>query len=146
MNGFRAALIAACLAAAPAAAFAHHSVSGQFDVGQTLAAQAVLSKVEWINPHTYMTFEVKDENGASRSLALESMTPAALRRAGLSGREALKVGDTYTVYYSPSRNGNVTRGLMHAFTMPDGRTIGALSQKGLDQVKEHQAKAKKTKS
>lgn len=115
-------------------ALAHHSVSAQFDVDSTVMVKAVLAKVEWINPHPYLTFTVSDPDGTTHALALESMAPAALRRAGLAGKEALKVGEIYTLYFHPARNGKNTIGLMSAFTLPSGQTIGALTQKDLEQV------------
>lgn len=121
------------------AAYAHHSVSAQFRVDDPIQlAQAKLKKVEWINPHPYLTFELKGPDGVVQDWAMESMAPAALRRAGLSGREALKVGATYPVYYHPARNGKPV-GLLMAFTLPDGKTIGALSQQAINSIRARQA-------
>lgn len=131
----RHALLAAALIAVLAnAVMAHHSVSGQFDPEQTLAAQGVLKKVEWINPHPYFTYAVKKSDGSEHDLALETAAPAALRRAGLIGKEVLKLGDTYTIYYHPSRSGRSV-GLMIAFELPDGRLIGANTAESLDAAK-----------
>jgi len=115
-------------------ALAHHSVSAQFDVDQMKMVKGVLTKVEWINPHPYLTFNVSEADGSSHPIAMESAAPAALQRAGLAGKEALKVGEIYTLYYHPARNGKNTIGLMMAFTLPSGQTIGALAQKDLEQV------------
>jgi hypothetical protein len=133
-------LAAAVGAVAVTAAQAHHSVSAQFDTdGQVKTAVATLKKVEWINPHPYMTFEITGANGTAVDWPMESQAPAALRRAGLAGREALKVGTKYPIYYYPARNGKPV-GLLMAFTLPDGRTIGALAGKDLEAVKAAQAK------
>jgi len=119
---------------AAGAALAHHSVSAQFDVDQMKVIKGVLSKVEWINPHPYLTFNVAEADGSSYPIAMESAAPAALQRAGLAGKEALKVGEIYTLYYHPARNGKKTIGLLMAFTLPSGQTIGALTTKDLEQV------------
>jgi hypothetical protein len=135
------ALIAALAvtAAGVTAANAHHSVSAQFRVDDPVQfAPAKLKRVEWINPHPYLTFELKGPDGVVQDWAMESMAPAALRRAGLSGREALKVGETYTVYYNPARNGKPI-GLLMAFTLPDGKTVGALSQQAINSIRARQA-------
>jgi hypothetical protein len=132
---FATAAVAAAMLFGAAPAFAHHSVSAQFDVDKLVMKKAVLSKIEWINPHPYLTFDVTEADGTSHKLATESMAPAALRRAGLAGRDALKIGDTYTVFYHPARNGSNTIGLLSAFTLPDGKTIGGASTKVLEQVK-----------
>jgi hypothetical protein len=130
----RALLLAVSLATTATIATAHHSVSGQFDPDQTLAAEGVLKKVEWINPHPYFTYVIRKQDGTEESLALETAAPAALKRAGLTGKEALKVGDTYTVYYHPSRSGRSV-GLMIAFALPDGRLIGANTSESIDAAK-----------
>ena len=125
----------AAAAAVFGVASAHHSVSGQFDTdSQIQKAQGKLLKVEWINPHPYITFEMAGPDGKVQSWAMESMAPAALRRAGLPGRDALKVGTTYPVFYYPARNGKPI-GLLMAFTLPDGKTIGALAARDLEGVK-----------
>jgi hypothetical protein len=124
-------LLAVALVSVATMATAHHSVSGQFDPEKTLAADGVLKKVEWINPHPYFTYVIKKQDGTEESLALETAAPAALKRAGLTGKEALKLGETYTVYYHPSRSGRSV-GLMIAFALPDGRLIGANTSESID--------------
>src|SRR5229473_1859469 len=39
---------------------AHHSVQAQFDIHKTFTVSGTVSKVEWINPHSYLTIIVKD--------------------------------------------------------------------------------------
>ena len=134
-RSLRPALFTASLMAVSTMALAHHSVSGQFDPDTTLVADAVLKKVEWINPHPYFTYMVKKPDGTSEELATETAAPAALRRAGLSSKDALKIGDTYTIYYHPSRSGHSV-GLLIAFSLPDGRLIGANSSESIDKAKQ----------
>jgi Family of unknown function (DUF6152) len=132
---FMSAAIAAAMLLGAAPAFAHHSVSAQFDVDKMVMKKAVLSKIEWINPHPYLTFDMTEADGTSHKFAGETLAPAALRRAGLAGREALKVGDTYTLYFHPARNGSNTIGLLSAFTLPDGKMIVSGSTKVVEQIK-----------
>ena len=37
------------------AASAHHSVQAQFDIHKTFTVSGTVAKVEWINPHSYLT-------------------------------------------------------------------------------------------
>ena len=114
---------------------AHHSVTAQFDAGQMVMATSVLTKVDWINPHTYFTFEVKQPDGKMVSMDMESAAPGALIRGGIAGRQALKVGANYTIFYHPSRDGSPT-GLLMAFTLPgDGRLVGASTSQSLEQAR-----------
>jgi Family of unknown function (DUF6152) len=134
LRSLKTVVLTASLMAVSATAIAHHSVSGQFDPEKIEVADAVLKKVEWINPHSYFTYAVKQPDGSTVDTAIETGAPAALRRAGLSSKEALKVGDTYTIYYHPSRSGNPV-GLMIAFNLPDGRLIGAHTADEIEKVK-----------
>jgi|HubBroStandDraft_4_1064222.scaffolds.fasta_scaffold10273_4 hypothetical protein len=102
--------------------FAHHAVNSQFDVSKNVELTGVLTKVELINPHSYMYFDVTGSDKMVVNYSIETGAPAALRRAGLSAREALKVGDTYKFVICPSRDGSPT-GLMSSLTLPDGRSF-----------------------
>lgn len=135
MRRFLSGAIVAAVALGAAPAFAHHSVSAQFDVDRLIMKKAALTKVEWISPHSYLTFNVVEADGTSHKLAVETLAPAALRRAGIASRDVLKIGDSYTLYYHPAQNGSNAIGLLSAFALPDGKLVGSLSPKALEQVK-----------
>src|SRR5713101_2768939 len=48
---------------ASSAAFAHHSVAGQFDTSKALTLKGTISKVNWMNPHIYVFLDVKEADG-----------------------------------------------------------------------------------
>ena len=100
--------------AAAAPSLAHHAVNAQFDVSKEVTATGVLTKLDAINPHSRWTMSVKNPQGVSETWVFESASPALLRRAGLKVRETLKVGDTYTVHYNPSRAATQKMGFMRA--------------------------------
>jgi len=82
---------------------AHHSVQSQFDIHKTVTVSGTVSKVEWINPHSYLTLNVKDASGNTQKWAFELGGAGALRRAGMSraDRGGLKPGDTVIVKGPP---------------------------------------------
>jgi Family of unknown function (DUF6152) len=98
---------------------AHHAVQAQFDVNQVVEKRGVLRKIDWINPHTYMHFDV-NEDGAVKTYAIESLGVAGLRRAGIDSKSSFQVGGTFTFMINPSRNGSPT-GLLVTLIFPDGR-------------------------
>jgi hypothetical protein len=98
---------------------AHHAVQAQFDVNQTVEKKGTLVKIDWINPHTYMHFDVTEEGGTTR-YAIESLGVAGLRRAGIDSKSSFQVGSTFTFVINPSRNGSPT-GLLVTLVFPDGR-------------------------
>ena len=65
-------------------ASAHHSVQAQFDIHKQFTVSGTVAKIEWINPHSYLTLNVKDAEGKVQKWAFELSGPGALRRAGMS--------------------------------------------------------------
>jgi uncharacterized protein DUF6152 len=102
-----------------AAGQAHHAVQAQFDVNKTVELRGVLLKIDWINPHTYMHFEV-NEGGTVKRYAIESLGILGLRRAGIDSKSSFKVGEMFTFSINPSRDGSAT-GLLTTLIFPDGR-------------------------
>ena len=105
-------------------AFAHHAVQAQFDFEKPLALTGVITKIEWVNPHSYMFLNVKDETGKVKRWALEMVGPGGLRKAGLSraDRGGFKTGDTITVNGFASKDGSDS-GFVKELKLPDGRLV-----------------------
>ena len=103
-------------------AIAHHSVQAEFDLNKPITITGVVTKVEWINPHSYLYLDVKDDSGTVKHWAFEMAGPGALRRAGLSraDRGGLKAGDTITINAVAAKDGT-DAGLIKDVTLPDGR-------------------------
>src|SRR5215472_13545734 len=78
-SSLAAAVAAAGLLLPLAAGQAHHGVQVQFDVSQVVEKHGVLRKIDWINPHIYMHFEVL-EDGVVKHYAIESLGILGLRR------------------------------------------------------------------
>src|SRR5215471_11472861 len=82
------------LAAVPI--FAHHSFAAEFDADKPVSLTGSVTKLEWMNPHTWFYIDVKDEAGKVTNWAVEMGSPNGLMRAGWS-RNSMKVGDVVTV-------------------------------------------------
>ncbi|PYU20879.1 MAG: hypothetical protein DMG30_19560 [Acidobacteria bacterium] len=107
-----------------AAASAHHSVQSQFDIHKTVTVSGTVSKIEWINPHSYLTLNVKDADGKMQKWAFELGGAGALRRAGMSraDRGGLKPGDEVTATALAARDGS-NSGFLQELKVSDGRTF-----------------------
>jgi hypothetical protein len=118
----RALLFLALVLAGPASA--HHSVQAQFDVHKTFTVSGTVAKVEWINPHSYLTINVKDTDGKVQKWAFELGGPGALRRAGMSreDRGGLKPGDEVTASGLAAKDGSTT-GFLQELKLADGRVF-----------------------
>ena len=116
------ALVAVSLSGLAGPVFAHHSIQAQFDINKTFSVTGTVSRVEFINPHSYLTVNVKDADGKVTRWAFEMAAAAQLRRGGLSraDRGGLKPGDEVTVTALAARDGSNT-GLLQELKMADGR-------------------------
>jgi hypothetical protein len=103
---------------------AHHSVQAQFDIHKTFTVSGTVAKVEWINPHSYLTINVKDTDGKVQKWAFELGGPGALRRAGMSreDRGGLKPGDEVTASGLAAKDGSTT-GFLQELKLADGRVF-----------------------
>ena len=86
------------------AATAHHAISVEFDPGQRLTFEGVVTKVEWSNPHVYFYADIKDRDGKPANWAFEAAGPNQLARLGWN-RNSLKIGDRIIVVGCPARGG-----------------------------------------
>ena len=105
-------------------AFAHHSVQAQFDIHKTFTVSGTVAKVEWINPHSYLTINVAGSDGKAQKWAFELGGPGALRRAGMSreDRGGLKPGDEVTASGLAAKDGSTT-GFLQELKLADGRVF-----------------------
>lgn len=106
------------------AASAHHSVQAQFDIHKTFTVSGTVAKVEWINPHSYLTVNVTGTDGKVQKWAFELGGPGALRRAGMSreDRGGLKPGDEVTASGLAAKDGSST-GFLQELKLADGRVF-----------------------
>ena len=106
--------------------YAHHAASAQYDVEKKIEFKGVLTKVEWVNPHAHMTFDVKGNDGKVKPWSIEFFGVTGLRKMGLANKNVMKIGDTYALVVSPARDRSNT-GLNQSLTFPDGRVYGTAS-------------------
>ena len=127
MTRFRMSVLLAlglCGVVAPVGLSAHHSVQAQFDINKTLTVGGTVTRIEFINPHSYLTLNVKDADGKVQKWAFEMTGLGGLRRAGLSraDRGGLKPGDQITVTALAARDGS-NSGLAQVIKTADGRVF-----------------------
>lgn len=108
---------------APATAPAHHSLSGQFDTARTFEITGVVSRVDWVNPHTYVYVDVKQPDGALLTWKIESLPVAMMRKAGLTKGELQGDGRPVWVQGHPARGSEPRLGYMVQLRLADGRQI-----------------------
>ena len=88
--------IGAGLLAATAPMLAHHSFAAEFDGAKPVVVTGTVTKVDWVNPHSWIYIDVKGDDGTVVNWGLETGPPNILYRARLAQRQREK-GDTITV-------------------------------------------------
>jgi len=76
--------------------YGHHAFAAEFDSTQPVKLQGVVTKIEWMNPHTWVYVDSKDESGSLQHWQFETGAPNELVRRGWK-RNDLKVGDTVRI-------------------------------------------------
>ena len=126
MRAFAGSAVAAVawLVAAAVPALAHHAVQAVFDVNKPITVSGSITKVEWINPHSYISLDARDDKGNVQHWVFELAGPGALRQAGLSraNRGGLKPGDMVKIEGIAAKDGTTT-GFLNRLYFPDGRVF-----------------------
>ena len=98
-------------------AFAHHSFDAEYDSGKLITLTGYVTKLDWNNPHAFVSLDTKDANGVTKSYKVEMGPPYALTRGGWT-RDILKVGDKIIITGAAlAKDGSNAAGSMNATSM-----------------------------
>lgn len=106
---------------APGASLAHHAFATEFDASRPVSLQGTVTKVELINPHSWITIEVVGEDGAPELWMFEGGSPNALVRRGIT-KQSVPVGAELVVTGYQARDGS-NRAVGRDVTFADGRQL-----------------------
>jgi hypothetical protein len=110
------------MVAGAAPARAHHAFAAEFDAKKPVKFEkAVVTKVEWTNPHSWIHVDVTQPDGTKEAWAIEAGTPNVLFRRGFT-KEALLPGTAIVIDGYRAKDGS-HRANGRNLTLPDGRNL-----------------------
>jgi len=112
-------LVAALVVATSAQA--HHAFAAEFDADQPLDLQGVITKVRWVNPHSWLYFDVKDSGGNVTNWGVEFGAPNQLANAGLTKADVVPGTQVHVKGYKAKNGGSF--GYSVTVTFADGRVF-----------------------
>lgn len=106
MRTLQAAAIALGIATGGATALAHHAFSAEFDAAKPVSLRGAVTRVDWINPHSWLYIDVKDQaSGKVTSWKIEMGAPNQLLRRGWN-KNTIPVGTEVVVEGYRAKNGS----------------------------------------
>jgi hypothetical protein len=111
--------IALLLSAAPMSA--HHAFSAEFDASKPVKLRGKVSKIELINPHSWIHIDVVGADGQVVTWMIEGGSPNALIRQGIT-KNSLPIGTELLVDGYQAKDG-ANRAVGKDVTLADGRKL-----------------------
>ena len=109
------------VAAAAVPVIAHHSFAAEFDAKKPVKLRGTVTKMEWINPHSWVHIEVKTPDGKVEQWMVEGGAPNALLRRGWN-KNSLLPGTEILVEGFQAKDGAL-RANGRDITFPDGKKL-----------------------
>ena len=109
-------------------ASAHHNMTALFDFNDRVTVTGTLTKIDWRNPHIYLTLEMKNDKGAMETWQGEGPAPSWFRIRSVGKEDFEKsIAKALTLELSRARDKSLS-GLIRTIKLPDGRSISACPQ------------------
>ena len=114
-------LIAMAMVPLAPPASAHHSFAAEYNADNPVTLTGSVTKMAWINPHSWIYIDVKKPDGTVENWAVEAGPPGTLIRAGFT-KDSLAYGTVIKVNGFRAKDGAL-RANGRDITLPDGRLL-----------------------
>jgi hypothetical protein len=107
--------------AAAVPVIAHHSFAAEFDAKRPVKLRGTVTKMEWINPHSWIHIDVKAPDGKVEKWMVEGGAPNALLRRGWNKNSLLPGTEILVEGFQAKDGANRANG--RDITFPDGKKL-----------------------
>jgi hypothetical protein len=114
-------LLASALLAPASSTLAHHAFAAEFDADVPIELKGTVTKVKWVNPHSWLFFDVVAADGQATNWGVEFGAPNQLSGRGLKKAD-LPIGTLVHIKGYRSKNGGPF-GYSVSLALADGRTF-----------------------
>src|SRR5580698_6561666 len=101
--------------------WAHHSFAAEFDDKTVVKLHGTVTKMEWVNPHAWIHFLVKDDDSTETEWMIEGNTPNGLLRRGFT-KHSLEPGTEVFVEGYRAKSGDY-KANGSSITFKDGKKL-----------------------
>jgi len=99
----------------------HHAFAAEFDINRPIKLRGTVTKMDWINPHSWIHIDVKGPDGKVVSWMIEGGSPNVLLRMGFT-KDALPAGSEIVLDGFQAKDGS-NRGVGKTLSFADGRKL-----------------------
>ena len=98
-----------------------------FDMSREVTLTGTVKQFQWMNPHTWIVFEVPNASGGVDEYGIEGMSPSYLARNGWS-KHTLSAGEKVVLTIHPLKDGR-QGGFDVSVRLPNGQLLYNLPHK-----------------
>ena len=99
--------------------YAHHAFAAEFDADRPIDLKGKVTKIKWVNPHSWLYFDVTDAKGAVTNWGVEFGAPNQLAKIGLKKTDVAPGTEVHIRGYLAKNGGPY--GYSVIVRLPDGR-------------------------
>jgi uncharacterized protein DUF6152 len=100
---------------------AHHAFAAEFDINKPVKLQGTVTKIEMVNPHSWIHIDVKNPDGTTTEWMVEGGSPNALVRHGFTKASLPKGTEVIFEGYQAKDGSHRANG--RDITFPNGKKI-----------------------
>lgn len=113
------AVIVVCLVTSQV--LAHHSFAAEFDATKPVVLRGTVTRMEWVNPHSWLYIDVKGADDKVVNWAIEMGAPNAMLRRGWNNK-SIALGAAVVVYGWQAKDGSSMANGRDVL-LPDGKKL-----------------------